>query len=211
MSSMPRARQFERRARRRSGSRASGRTRRARPIRYVSCASVPAYGNTQRSVGIRRCVGLLRRRQDQRGALVDHVVGVHQLGVRPADHSVARAGLRDLLGGNGFPVPRVRVGLRDGAEAGPQLADPAAMFVGRLPRRDPQRLLEHRVDVRRPVQVDPQFDGPRQLEVVVGALRGPAPRRPAWCSPACRPPRAPSCGCATSRRRRSGRCRRRPV
>jgi hypothetical protein len=47
--------------------------------------------------------------------------------------------------------------MRHIAELRPQLADTPAVVVGRLPRADSQCLLEQRVHVGGPVQVDPQF------------------------------------------------------
>ena len=44
------------------------------------------------------------------------------------------------------------------------------VFVRRLACRDPQRLLEHRIDVGRAVQFDPDLRGPGHRHAVVGAL-----------------------------------------
>ncbi len=113
--------------------------------------------------------GLLDGGQDQHRALVDHVVGVHQLGVGPADHPVVRTGLPDLLGRHGVAAPGMAVARRHGTELRPQLADPSAMVVAALPRGDPQRLFEHRVHERRAVQIDPELGVAGHGHTLVGA------------------------------------------
>ncbi|CPR06143.1 hypothetical protein BN971_00716 [Mycobacterium bohemicum DSM 44277] len=123
----------------------------------------------------------LDRREDQRRALVDHVVGVHQLGVGPADHPVLRTRPADLLGGDGFADPGVRVVDRHRVEAGPQFADALAVIVDRLAGGDPQRLLEQRIDVGGPVQPDAdlRLAGHRHvLAADLGGRNGFVLRRP---------------------------------
>ncbi|ABK74860.1 conserved hypothetical protein [Mycolicibacterium smegmatis MC2 155] len=58
-----------------------------------------------------------------------------------------------------------------GAEPRPQRTDPVAVLIGCLPRRDPQRLLEHRIHERRAVQLDPVLGVTGHGDVVV-ATRG---------------------------------------
>ena len=110
---------------------------------------------------------LLDRGEHERRALVDHVVRIHQLGVRPADHPVARTGLPDLVRRQRLAAPRVRILRRHPAELRPQLADAAQVFARRLPCRDPQGLLEHRIHVGGPVQFDSQLSSPGHLHVLV--------------------------------------------
>ncbi|CKS39559.1 Uncharacterised protein [Mycobacterium tuberculosis] len=111
------------------------------------------------------------RRQQQRGTLVNHVVGVHKLGVGPADHPVLWAGLPDLVSRNRVADPRVRVVSSYGTEPRPQLADPLSVVLDRLAVGDAQRLLEYRVHVGRPVQVDPQLSRTGHRNVVAGHVR----------------------------------------
>ncbi|BCI88227.1 hypothetical protein NIIDMKKI_34330 [Mycobacterium kansasii] len=115
--------------------------------------------------------GLLDRRQDQRRALVNHVVGVHQLGVGPTDHAVLRAGPANLLGGHRGTDPGIGIGHRDGVEARPQLTDPPPVIRHRLAVGDAQRLLEQRVDVGGPVQLNPELGLTRHHNVVTGNFR----------------------------------------
>ena len=116
-------------------------------------------------------LGLLRRAQQDSCALVDHIVGIHQLGVGPADHPVVRTGLPDLFGAQRLPAPGMRIVLRHRAELCPQLADPAPVVRHRLRVGHPQRLLEERVDERRPIQVDPVFPRPRHRDLLLSAGR----------------------------------------
>ena len=91
-------------------------------------------------------LGLLRRTQNQGGALVHHVVGVHQLRVRPADHPVVRPGSPDLLSSTRLAAPGMRIALCNCTELCPQLTDPATVIVHRLAVGDPERLLEQGVN-----------------------------------------------------------------
>ncbi len=66
----------------------------------------PGVGENPTVAGDLQMLRLLRRAEDQRRGLIHHVVGVHQLGVGPADHPVVRAGRRDLLGRQRHRGPR---------------------------------------------------------------------------------------------------------
>src|ERR1700758_699411 len=93
----------------------------------------------------------LCRGEDENGRLVYHVVRVHELGVRPANHPIGRARAPNVLGRKPLPAPRVRVALGDRTELRPQLPNPATVLVARLARRDPYCLFEERVDVCGPI------------------------------------------------------------
>ena len=94
-------------------------------------------------------LGPLGRAQDQRGALLDRVVGVQPLRVREADHPVVGRRRADLLGGVRLLDPGVRVGGGHRAEPGPQLRHGDEVLVEPAAEHHPVRLLEQRVHLHR--------------------------------------------------------------
>ena len=111
-------------------------------------------------------LSLVRRTQNHRGALVNHVVGVHQLRVRPADHPVVRAGLGDLFCRALHATPSMRIGCCHPAEVRPQRSNPDLMALHGFPVGDSKRLLEKWVDKRWWYQSDTIFGRPRHRNVL---------------------------------------------
>ena len=109
--------------------------------------------------------GPLGRAQDQPRRLLDRVVGVHHLGVRPGHPAVGGGAGADLLGRQPLLDPRVRVLCGHRREARPQLAEVDEVVVHRAAGPVAQRLLEQRVDLRRHVEVAGQLAGVVQLDL----------------------------------------------
>ena len=183
----------------------------------VSWASVPLCGNTHRSRGTPRRSAASAEHTISRGALLDSVVGVHELRVREPDHAVVRPGRRDLLGCVRPLDPGVGVAGGYVAEAAPTAS---AMWcrcsVGVRPAAARKRRLEHRVHLHRHARCR----GPAR-RVRSSSGRSPSTSVGTWPSPCARPRRAPAgapvapSACATPRprpraprRRDRRRCRR---
>ena len=69
-------------------------------------ARVGKHPTVSRDLQVRR---LVDRHQHQRRTLIHHVVRVHQLRVRPADHPVTRTGLGDVVARQRLSAPCIRV------------------------------------------------------------------------------------------------------
>ena len=127
-------------------------------------------------------LGPLGRAHDQRRRLLDRVVGVHDLRVRPRHPAVGGGGRADLLGRQAVADPRVRVLGRHRGEAGPQLAEVDQVVVDRAAGPVAQGLLEQRVHLRGHVEVARHLG--RVVQVDLGGGVAGLGHRVVLCRPA---------------------------